>query len=103
MNRHCLYAVRALTIALCLLVTPTLAGVAGVASVKRAARAAYAEHLTEVVGWRPGGSPSSLRVSAALKKAGAPPQRTSSTPSDISGHWSQKCSVPFGCAIRLTQ
>ncbi len=32
---------------------------------KRAALVAYAEHLMEVVGWRPGGSPSSLRVSAA--------------------------------------
>ena len=57
-------SMRPLTIALCLLATPALADVAGVASVKRAALAAYAEHLMEVVGWPPGGSAPSRRVSA---------------------------------------
>ena len=33
MKRHCLYAVRALAIAFCLLATPALADVVGVASV----------------------------------------------------------------------
>ncbi len=49
MKRHCLYAVRALTITLCLLATPALADVAGVASVKRTALAAYAGHIMGVV------------------------------------------------------
>ena len=40
---------RPLTITLCLLATPALAGVAGVASMKRAALAAYAGHIMGVV------------------------------------------------------
>ena len=57
-------SMRPRTITLCLLATLALADVAGVASVKRAALAAYAEHLMEVVGWPPGGSAPSRRVSA---------------------------------------
>ncbi len=57
-------SMRPLTITLCLLATPALADVAGVASVKRDALAAYAGHLMEVVGWPPGGSAPSRRVSA---------------------------------------
>ncbi len=42
-------SMRPLTITLCLLATPALAGVAGVASMKRAALAAYAGHIMGVV------------------------------------------------------
>jgi hypothetical protein len=42
-------SMRALTIALCLLVTPALADVAGVASVKHEALSAYAGHIMGIV------------------------------------------------------